>query len=130
MAFSMGASLAATLVVRNAQQRLPPSFRCCIFFCGGTAGDPATLAAQGGARLLSYASDGEVIGVPTAHVWGKNDPRNPDCGPVLSLLCRSQLRSIFVHEGGHEIPGSRDRVALLKAVECIRRTIDKALTSH
>ena len=129
MAFSLGASLAATLMVRSIQLHNTPPFRCAIFFCGGTPGDPSATS-QDEFRLLSYPADGEIIGVPTAHIWGKNDPGNPSYGPILSQLCRRHLKSIFVHEGGHEIPGSKDRAVLARTVECIRTTIDRALMFH
>ena len=129
MAFSAGGILASTLIVRNAQQHTLPKFGCAIFFCGGGPCDPSALA-RGEVIPLSYALNGEVISIPTAHIWGANDPRNHTYGPTLSELCRTQLKSVFVHEGGHEVPGARDRVALSKAVACVRNTVDKIHTLH
>lgn len=129
MAFSAGGILASTLIVRNAQQHALPPFGCAIFFCSGGPCDPSALA-RGEVSPLSYIRNEEVIDIPTAHIWGRNDPRNLTYGSLLSELCRTQLKSVFVHEGGHEIPGARDRVALSKAVGCVRSTVDKIHTLH
>ena len=74
---------------------------------------------------MDYASDGEVIGIPTAHVYGRNDDRAPLFGPELSKFCVKGLRSDFEHEGGHDIPGVKDKVGLEKTVQCIQAAIDK-----
>ena len=129
MAFSMGASLAATLMVRSSKLHATPPFSCAVFFCGGVPSDPLALD-QNQSRQLSYSSDGEIIGIPTAHIWGKNDPRASSFGSMLSQLSNSKLRTIYVHDGGHEIPGARDRVTLMKAVDCIRTTVERAHTLH
>lgn len=131
MAFSEGAALASMLMIRKAQQdsvsqHLRPLFRCAIFFSGGVPADPATLQ-RGDIRLLGHDSDGELIELPTAHVWGQNDKEYPTFGPVLSSLCQAKLRSVSIFEGGHEVPGSRDQAAVVSAVHVIRRTVAAAL---
>jgi hypothetical protein len=77
-------------------------------------------------RLLNFESDGELIEIPTAHIWGASDTLYPTFGPVLSKLCRQELRSVFVHNGGHEIPGARDPEAVLKAAQVIKAAIERA----
>lgn len=134
MAFSQGAGLAATLMIRKllqepAQQRINPLFKCAIFFSGGIPGDPAALG-KNELRPLSYDTDGEVIGVPTAHIWGSNDQQYPTFGPVLSQLCKREMRTVFIHQGGHEIPGSSSKDAVTATVHAIRRTIAKATSAH
>ena len=155
MAFSQGAILAATLMIRH-QGRLchpgqedvggsesgsesmtmttddpppTPPFKCAIFLCGGVPGDPAALE-QGKVRMLDYEVDGEVIDVPTAHIWGGNDPRKSTSGPVLSKLCKVGVRTVYVHNGGHEVPGPRDQVALNSTVAAIQKTIDMVLSAQ
>lgn len=129
MAFSMGAVLGATLLVQRAQKKAVLPFRLAVFFCGGVPGDPSALD-QGKSRLLDGALDGEVLHLPTAHVWGKNDARNPSWGPELAKLCSSQLATTFIHERGHDIPSWHDQASLERTVQCIQRTIDKAINSH
>lgn len=131
MAFSEGARAAATLLVHKMQQnpkqaRRYPIFKCAVFFSGGVPGDPSALL-RDEVRIMDYATDGEVIGIPTAHVYGLNDGTEPRIGIALAGLCNAKLRSVYVHSGGHEIPASRDREALFGTVSCVQRTIDKAL---
>ncbi|KAK7745869.1 hypothetical protein SLS53_002587 [Cytospora paraplurivora] len=130
MAFSQGAGLAAALLIHQLQRapreaKLRPVFRCAIFFCGGVPEDPS--AVYGAARrLMSFEEDGEVIQIPTAHIWGAHDHTYPTFGPVLSKLCSSSQRADFIHHGGHEIPGPRDPDGVLNAVRAIQRAIQRA----
>lgn len=128
LAFSQGAALAATLIVRKfnedpRRQHVDPVFKCAVFLSGGVPCDPAALL-HDEVRILDVGSDGEVIPVPTAHIWGLNDLPWP---PKLSELCVTQGRTVFIHDGGHEVPGSRSKEAVTGTVHAIRRTIDKAL---
>lgn len=103
--------------------------KCAIFIAGGVPGDPAALE-QGKIRPLDFATDGELIHLPTAHIWGANDRQRPTFGPVLSKLTKAALRTVYVHNGGHEVPGPRDQVALSNTVKAIQRTIDTVLTAQ
>jgi predicted esterase len=134
MAFSQGAGLAASLMIHRSQQahKFPEGssslpFRFAIFFCGGVPEDPAPVSSgEGTRRLLSYDEDGEIIDIPTAHIWGKNDDLYPTFGPVLSKLCAQNEREDFVHDGGHEIPGPKDPKAVARTVQIIKRTLARA----
>lgn len=76
--------------------------------------------------MLSVEEDGEVIQIPTAHIWGANDLTYPKFGKVLSKLCREDSRAIYIHPGGHEIPGPKNEDALQNAIRVIKRTIERA----
>ena len=135
MAFSQGAGLAATLMIRKMNQdpvgqRLSPLFRCAVFFCGAGPEDPGAVTGGRVRRLMKVEDDGEVIETPTAHVWGRNDGMYPHFGPVLSGLCRKSLREDLVHEGGHEVPGPRNPEHLKQTVRYIERTIERALEAQ
>ena len=128
LAFSQGAALAATFIIRKfnqdpKQQHINSVFKCAIFISGGIPRDPAALLYDE-MRSLDYPTDGEVIPVPTAHIWGSNDLLSPS---ELSRLCKSQGRTTFIHGGGHEVPGSRSKDAVTGTVHAIRRTIDKTV---
>ena len=132
MAFSQGAGLAATLMVRKIKedpisQRLSPLFKCAIFFCGAVPEDLFGVAQGGSRRLMSFEDDGQVIEIPSAHIWGRSDQIYPHFGPVLSGMCKKSARADFVHEGGHEVPGPKYPEAVKTAVRCIERTIKRAL---
>lgn len=132
MTFSQGAGLAAALMVRKLRQdphhaRLNPIFRCAIFFCGGVPLDPSISDdGKAASRLLSFEADGELIHIPSAHIWGAHDRVYPTFGPVLSKLCCSDQRADFIHQGGHEIPGPKDQEGVLNAIRVIQRAIQRA----
>jgi len=131
MAFSHGAALAAAYIINwTVKSPLPHSpFACAIFFSGGVPIDPAGMS-QGIVRLMDGSTDGEIITIPTAHIWGSKDKLYPTYGPVLRDLCRKDTRSVCVHDGGHDIPGAGSKDdAVIKAVHVIRRTIAHAAES-
>lgn len=135
MAFSQGAGLAASLLLHRMQQDpekalLYPVFRCAIFFSGGVPEDPKGLMGGGPRRLMRLEDDGEVINIPSVHIWGRNDELHPDFGPVLSRLCRTSQREEHVHDEGHVIPGPKDHVAVQKVTKLIKRTIERAEAVH
>lgn len=132
MAFSEGGALAASLIIQKMQedrrqQQLYPLFKCAIFFSGGVPMDPSAGAGLRDRRLMGFEQDGEVIEIPTAHIWGENDKLYPTFGPVLSGLCKRDRRAVFIHTNGHEIPGPRSADAVAKAAEVINRTIARGM---
>ena len=146
MAYSEGAALAASLIIsritrarwlKSTQPAIFSPFKCAIFFSGKIPGD-ADAAERGEIRFRHQDTDGELIPIPTAHIWGGNDFVWPHDGPVLCGLCKRETRTVFIHNGGHEIPGSRDheipgstdKVAVSKAIEAIRKTIELALSTQ
>lgn len=131
LAFSQGAALAATHIVRMAR-RTPAArpFRLAIFIAGGVAVDPDRLMDHGELLQLSPETDADAgaIAIPSAHIYGRNDDLWPGSSETLSSLCLEELRSVYVHQGGHEIPGSSgsSRGDLAGTVHVIRRAVDKA----
>ncbi|PYH88110.1 hypothetical protein BO71DRAFT_404105 [Aspergillus ellipticus CBS 707.79] len=151
MAFSQGAACAATYLIHRIQQDQPHAFRCAIFFCGGAPNDPRSFsgvdcddtrdhgsvgrmtsspAVEAAAppdpspRALQFTQQ-DYIDIPTAHIWGANDLLWR-FGPDLSQVCMANVREVFVHPGGHEIPGPKDAAALAQSVRVIRRTLARA----
>ena len=79
MAFSKGAGLAASLIVHLLQQkadeeRLHPPFGCATFFSGGIPEDPRILFSDEPRSLMGWEDYGELIEIPTVHIWGKKRP--------------------------------------------------------
>lgn len=120
MAFSQGAACGATYLIHQAQQGVQPAFRFAVFFCGIQPQDPRAMFNETDTHL-----EEEIIMIPTAHIWGRNDQLWRS-GPALSKVCHSKVKEQYVHEGGHEIPGARDPIALAGALQAIRRTIARA----
>ncbi|MCJ1352681.1 MAG: hypothetical protein MMC33_002665 [Icmadophila ericetorum] len=133
MAFSAGAGFIASLMIRRRRQNptrehLNPLFKCAIFFSGGVPGELSVDGSKIG--LLSFDTDGELIEIPTAHIWGANDQLYPTFGPVLSKLCKKETRAVFIHDGGHELPASEDKQAVGKSLEVIGTTIERAQSAQ
>ncbi|KAL3259278.1 hypothetical protein ABHI18_005373 [Aspergillus niger] len=141
LAFSLGAGCGASYLIHKMQQGTPTNrlpFRFAVFFCGAPAlfGRPIreTVAAPSmdaeiigidKAREGESGKPSEVIEIPTAHIWGRNDTLW-GYGPELSRWCKDENREIVVHDGGHEIPGPRDPVTLARCLQAIKRTIARA----
>ena len=121
LAFSQGSALVARFLQGQGQGQgsqlhghhraspLPP-FKCAIFLSGHPPDHDTT---DGSASIM----------IPTVHIWGTNDELDPKQPEKLSNLCKSDCRSVFVHEGGHEVPNSRHADALTHAVRVIRRAL-------
>lgn len=134
IAFSQGALLTSTLLARkekdsskterNGMMKRP--FKCAVFFSGGV---PVAYDAllRGEIRTMELTTEGEIISIPTAHVWGSQDTLWPGRALALSEMCSSNMRTVYIHDGGHEVPGSKSKAAVTGTVHVIRKTIDQAL---
>lgn len=127
--FSQGASLAAMHIIRTAQRHAECPFKCAIFFSCSGLYDPAALVDQGEARKLDPVAEGEIIRIPTIHIWGQKDLIKEE-SEILSKLCDKQVRTVFVHEGGHEVPGLGGKGTVIETVKAMRRGIDRTRSAH
>lgn len=127
IAFSQAVGLAGTWLVHRRRASSPSSVRCAIFLAGGSSAlDPTLLLEEGAIVHLPAAKVGEIIDIPTAHVYGVADPYAPEA-VAFSALCGREVRSVYVHPGVHEVPGSgagsSGREVLNLTVNTIRRAI-------
>ena len=124
MAFSHGCSVAAAYILEQQRwqtqqdpgavgQALP--LKCAVFFCGRL---PYTDAGP-----AKHARSSGKIRLPTAHIMGANDRVEPGAGLELTGICNCDNRFVFEHAGGHEVPGSRDKDALIDTVHTINRML-------
>jgi pimeloyl-ACP methyl ester carboxylesterase len=124
--FSQGASLAAMHLLRHAQESpdAPPPFRCGIFLSSIAVCDPAALMRHGTVRMLNGKLPPQTppIQVPTAHIWGVNDPSRED-SQQLRQLCAPTASHAFIHGDGHIIPGLAAKDDLTSMVKIIRRAL-------
>ena len=127
LAFSQGASLVATLIIRRATHEncLDPLIKFAIFLSAGIPLDYTALV-DGQVEGVASSVLGEVINLPTAHIWGQNDEEYHIMSMELSSLCKTELKEEFVHGGGHEIPSSRVKDAMIRTVNVIKRTATRA----
>lgn len=130
MAFSMGASLAATYLIQQATRHpeKPLPFKCAVFLSGANPIDPVGLE-HGQVRLLNAEVDGDQLlaGFPTAHIWGRADKAYCQGSEALFALCDPKERTVFLHEEGHTVPAARAKEEVLASVRVIRRTIGRAV---
>ena len=129
MAFSQGAALAATLICQKAQDTsglsTNPTFKFAVFLCGAIPFDYAALL-EGQVRRLDPDIDGELITLPTANVWGRNDKEWPGVSEKLSKLCQSSENVSYVHESGHEIPRA-PKETVMDMIRSIQSTMERSL---
>lgn len=127
LAFSQGAVLAGTYIMSKLKPpselcRADPPFRFAIFISANGIYD-IDLLQKGVIQLLDADVGSEVIDIPTAHIWGKEDT---SChAAVVSSMCQSTKREVYIHDGGHEIPGVRMPAAVKHSVRAIRRVISR-----
>ena len=97
LGFSEGASVAASLILRQSVEKNMSPFKFAIFICGM----PAFRWECTGALLADETA--ERIHIPTAHIVGSQDPKYPG-SMALYNLCHQPSASIFDHRGDHTIP--------------------------
>ncbi|KAH8702537.1 serine hydrolase-domain-containing protein [Talaromyces proteolyticus] len=129
MAYSQGAGLVAMLLVRR-QYLKPleaPLFRCAILFSPVQVYDPVAYLERGEAVVLDRVASGmSAIPIPIVIIYGEVDERKNEC-LGLQGICDPNLLSVFVHEGGHEVPGMGVKgEALRETVKMARRGITRA----
>ncbi|KAJ5291695.1 DUF341 domain protein [Penicillium angulare] len=125
--FSQGAGLIATYLLkwRLERQGDPFPFKCAIFFAGASPIDVTSLAAGELKYVDAQSSHDSLISLPTAHIWGANDPLHEDAERLLSI-CDKTRRNVYLHSQGHEIPSPKAKEDVQGCVRVIRRTIENA----
>ncbi|KAF7879094.1 hypothetical protein EAF04_000294 [Stromatinia cepivora] len=133
IAFSQGAALLATYIIHKfrtspAEQHMAPVFKCAIFISAGLPVDAEALLRRGEMKSVRYAEAGEVIPIPTAHIWGTGDVDWKEQSEEVKMLCKKDMAVQFVHGGGHEVPsGGALKDAVPGMVQAVRKAIHKAL---
>ncbi|GAB1316524.1 Family of serine hydrolases 3 [Madurella fahalii] len=123
LAFSQGATISATYLAHAQMRGVAVPFKCAIFFSAGGVFD-ADLLAKGEVSMLTPESVGEVIRIPTAHIWGLNDSTVNSA--AVAAVCAGEKRQVFTHDGAHEIPGVRSPADVKSSVRIMRRVISMA----
>lgn len=100
LGFSEGASVAASLILRQYRVKGTSPFKFAIFICG-----ILPLRSVTEDNILADEADetAERIEVPTAHIVGSKDPGYQG-SRALYKLCDPSSASIFDHGGAHTIP--------------------------
>lgn len=125
IAFSQGAALVSAYLIHVSRQNKSMPFRCAIFLSGALPFDPEALR-EGTVEHVQVPRTGPLLTLPTTHIWGRKDMEFKRDSEMLASFCDESQREQFVHEKGHEIPGSRAHEDLQRCARVIRRTIEKA----
>lgn len=127
MAYSQGAGLAAMLLVRKHYLKPleKPPFRCAILFSPVQIYDTGAYLERGEVKVLDCMS--AALPIPVVIIYGEVDERKSECIAVQGC-CDPDLLSVFVHQGGHDVPGIgvKDDDALRESVKVARRGITRA----
>lgn len=128
LAFSEGASIAATILIEDARRHGGSlGIKCAILFCGVPPLDLNLDREQTASiRKLESAVDGVLVRIPTAHIWSNCGDWFPGMGKDLVALCDESTREEVIHNLGHDVPGSRSNECLRETMRAIERTIEKA----
>lgn len=119
ISFSQACGLVGTWIIHRLRQG-KPSFRCAVFLSAGSPAVDFDSLKEGNVVVLPRAKMAEIIDIPTAHVWGLADPF-AGVANELSMLCKSDVKSVFVHDGGHEVPGAGSKEVVTNIANIIRR---------
>lgn len=128
IAYSQGAGLVAMLLARR--QYLNPSgkclFRCAILFSPIQVYDPMAYLERGEVRVLDQVSSSTaMLPIPVVVIYGDQDERKNECR-MVQAICNPKLVSVFIHEGGHEVPGIGVKSGLPGTIKAARRGIARA----
>lgn len=128
--FSQAATVVGTWMVHQAKQsKLSESgFKCAVFLSAATPAVNYEALLGGHLVEVNNTEVAGIIDIPTAHVWGTED-QWADVATRFSDICKSDVRSIFMHPGGHEVPGTSSKEALTRSVNVIRRAIQLSVAS-
>lgn len=66
-----------------------------------------------------------IIPIPTAHIWGSLDEPASRVATSNSV-CKAEVRWVYVHGRGHEVPGGGSMEDVTQAVNVIRRAVETA----
>ncbi|KAI1173076.1 hypothetical protein F4777DRAFT_559136 [Nemania sp. FL0916] len=124
IAFSQAVSLVSTWMLRQAKrgEHSESAFKCAIFLSAALLPYDFEQLEKSRLQLVKTAEVGEAISIPTAHVWGEGDQFSSTASDFTNL-CKSDVKSVFIHKGGHEVPGGSSKEDVSRAVNIIRRAI-------
>lgn len=128
IAYSQGAGLATMLLVRrqHLNPEKAPLFKCAILFSPVQVYDPVAYIEQGAVVVLNGDMPAaKQLQIPVSIIYGEADERKEEAKSVQTI-CSPDLLSVFVHRGGHEVPGAGSKGDLLEAVKIARRAIIRA----
>ncbi|KAI1372417.1 serine hydrolase FSH [Hypoxylon crocopeplum] len=127
MGFSEGGTVAAMMLVEDARHGSFGGLKCAVFFCAAPPFDP-DLARTGVIKYADPDRDGVLMTIPSAHIWSQTAGADEiKVHRALSQLCDEQVREVFLHDLGHDIPGSKSEDGLAGALRAIEHVVENAM---
>ncbi|KIA75758.1 hypothetical protein HK57_00438 [Aspergillus ustus] len=130
IAFSQAATMILTYLVHVARenalgQNTPTPFKFAIFI--SITHCPVDYEAFMRGRIVEICPENAkgVVGIPTVHIWGALDD-DPESASKAAQVCKDDVKWVYVHERGHEVPGAASGVETTRIVNNIRRALETA----
>lgn len=119
--FSQGAALIALLLARG---DFPLPFSFAVFICGGPPFDEESLRDGEELRYVDVSPQAGILKLPTAHLIGAQDKDLQECLKLVNV-CREDMRVVFDHGGGHQVP-TQPRGITESMAEIIQKVMARA----
>lgn len=117
LGFSLGAAIAATLLLRPDGDVARSRIRSVVFICATLPCDWDDLTRHH-LRLIQAGEARESIRVPSVHSWSSEDPEYPGQSEQLFQMCKEDGRVKVLHSAGHSIPSrGSEAKAIAEAVK-------------
>ncbi|KAI4862563.1 serine hydrolase FSH [Hypoxylon rubiginosum] len=130
MGFSEGGTVAAMMLVEDARHGSFGGLKCAVFFCAAPPFNP-DLARTGAIKYADPNTDGVLLTIPTAHIWSQTAGVDEiKVHQALSRLCDEKVREIFLHDLGHDVPGSKSENGLAGSLRAIEHVVDTAMGNN
>ncbi|KAI0837071.1 serine hydrolase FSH [Hypoxylon sp. FL0890] len=130
MGFSEGGTVGAMMLVEDARHGSFGGFKCAVFFSAAPPFDP-DLIRSGVLKYVDPATDGVLLTIPTAHIWSQTAGADEiEVHQRLSQLCDEKVREVFLHDLGHDVPGSKSDKGLAGTLRAIEHVIENAMETR
>ncbi|KAF9885220.1 hypothetical protein FE257_000580 [Aspergillus nanangensis] len=129
IAFSQAATMILTYLAHRAQQQQAapavPPFKFGIFI--SIVQPPIDYEALQRGQITEIRPEHAkgAVKIPTVHIWGALD-ESPSGAARAADVCSDDVKWVYVHERGHEVPGAGSRLEVTRIVNRIRRAMETA----
>ncbi|PYH87841.1 hypothetical protein BO71DRAFT_392704 [Aspergillus ellipticus CBS 707.79] len=127
IAFSQAGTMVLTYLIHLAKQRpgVEMPFKFAIIM--SITHPPLDYEAlqEGRVACIDLQSDTGIVPIPTAHIWGSLDEAANNVA-MSNNVCKADVKWVYVHGQGHEVPGAGAKHDVTRTVNIIRRAVDSA----
>lgn len=102
----------------------PLPFSFAVFICGGPPFEEESLRDGEELRYVDVSPNSGILKLPTAHLIGAQDKDLRECLKLVNV-CREDMRVVFDHGGGHQVP-TQPRGITESMAEIIQKVMARA----